>query len=299
MSRTLIISDVHANFEALSAVLNHAYDLFDYDEVWFLGDMFGYGPQPYQVWRMLCGDPATPTLCLAGNHDWGVLERIKNSGFMETDPGNGNMVHVGHYRKEAYAVIQEHKISLNAYGSQVISSVKKFPVMAMPRQGVFLTHGVFSENLFDSLKHYCYAPPAPSEMVAGFQNAYTKYHRRVFCFKSHDSEKITSPKFFACGHSHKQFIMRWNSSTWEKLPLGKEFYTLGDLESSPILINPGSVGFPRDANPCPGYALVDWEQGLLYFRRVPYDVSKVRQDMSFRPYSDLLNESGFLRDPLC
>ena len=41
--RILILSDIHGNLEALEAVLA---DVGDFDDVWFLGDAVGYGPQP-------------------------------------------------------------------------------------------------------------------------------------------------------------------------------------------------------------------------------------------------------------
>ena len=42
--QVLIISDVHANAVALEAVLDDASDQFD--AVWCLGDLVGYGPAP-------------------------------------------------------------------------------------------------------------------------------------------------------------------------------------------------------------------------------------------------------------
>ena len=41
--RVLLLSDVHANLTALDAVLR---DAGTFDQVWCLGDIVGYGPQP-------------------------------------------------------------------------------------------------------------------------------------------------------------------------------------------------------------------------------------------------------------
>ena len=43
MTRVLVISDIHANITALEAVLA---DAGNFDEVWCLGDIAGYGPDP-------------------------------------------------------------------------------------------------------------------------------------------------------------------------------------------------------------------------------------------------------------
>jgi diadenosine tetraphosphatase ApaH/serine/threonine PP2A family protein phosphatase len=51
------------------------------------------------------------------------------------------------------------------------------------------------------------------------------------------------------------------------------------LESQRLILNPGSVGQPRDGDPRAAYALLDTEQMLWEYRRVPYDVSDVQRQM--------------------
>lgn len=46
-----------------------------------------------------------------------------------------------------------------------------------------------------------------------------------------------------------------------------------------MMINPGSVGQPRDRNPQAAYALFDPESSRLEFRRVAYDIASVQQSM--------------------
>lgn len=41
---------------------------------------------------------------------------------------------------------------------------------------------------------------------------------------------------------------------------------------APYLINPGSVGQPRDGNPDAAFAVLDLDEGTFTFHRVPYDV---------------------------
>ena len=63
-----IISDIHGNLEALQAVLTHIKDL-DISEIYCLGDIVGYGPNPCE-----CIDLVMPCdACLLGNHDQGAL----------------------------------------------------------------------------------------------------------------------------------------------------------------------------------------------------------------------------------
>jgi predicted phosphodiesterase len=61
--RALILSDIHANLEALNAVLAAA---GEWDALWNLGDMVGYGASPNQVLDVI---RPLATLTVRGNHD--------------------------------------------------------------------------------------------------------------------------------------------------------------------------------------------------------------------------------------
>lgn len=61
--KTLILSDIHANLEALTTALDQA----EYDQVWILGDLVGYGANPNEVIEVVRG--LKPALIVRGNHD--------------------------------------------------------------------------------------------------------------------------------------------------------------------------------------------------------------------------------------
>ena len=68
MTKVLVISDVHANLNALEAVLADAGKVND---VWCLGDIAGYGPDPNECIERL---QALPKLtCMMGNHDYAAI----------------------------------------------------------------------------------------------------------------------------------------------------------------------------------------------------------------------------------
>ncbi|MBM4030495.1 MAG: metallophosphoesterase family protein [Planctomycetes bacterium] len=48
---------------------------------------------------------------------------------------------------------------------------------------------------------------------------------------------------------------------------------------TPYMINPGSVGQPRDGNPHAAYAVLDMAQKTVTFKRVPYDVEETHRRM--------------------
>jgi len=51
------------------------------------------------------------------------------------------------------------------------------------------------------------------------------------------------------------------------------------LDSTRAIINPGSVGQPRDGNPQAAYAIIDTEQASIEFRRVAYDIAAIQARM--------------------
>ncbi len=63
--RIAVIADVHANREALSAVLSDI-RREEADRIWFLGDAVGYGPEPNECLDLLGGACG---VMLRGNHD--------------------------------------------------------------------------------------------------------------------------------------------------------------------------------------------------------------------------------------
>jgi predicted phosphodiesterase len=74
--RILVISDIHANYEALEAVLADAGQV---DETWCLGDLVGYGPDPNLCIELIRERPNLT--CLPGNHDVALLGKMSLTTF--------------------------------------------------------------------------------------------------------------------------------------------------------------------------------------------------------------------------
>ena len=76
--RALILSDIHANLEALEAVIVDAESRGGFDSIWCLGDIVGYGPDPSAcIGRIREFD----LLAVAGNHDHAAIGLIDASDF--------------------------------------------------------------------------------------------------------------------------------------------------------------------------------------------------------------------------
>ena len=79
--RYAVFTDVHANLEALEAVLAKIDELAQQepiDAIWFLGDLVGYGPNPNECIDIL---RKRTDIIIAGNHDWAAVGKIDLEDF--------------------------------------------------------------------------------------------------------------------------------------------------------------------------------------------------------------------------
>jgi len=79
------------------------------------------------------------------------------------------------------------------------------------------------------------------------------------------------------GHTHVQIVYWLSGSSFDVILTGDEPTTEITLdEDRQYLINPGSVGQPRDGDPRAAYATYDSSTRLLALRRVPYAVAEAQ-----------------------
>lgn len=69
--KTVIISDIHGNLEAMNRVLEYIDKLEGEKRVVCLGDIVGYGPNPTECFKIV--ESLTEKICL-GNHDDAILD---------------------------------------------------------------------------------------------------------------------------------------------------------------------------------------------------------------------------------
>lgn len=113
-----VISDVHANLEALQAVLSDI-EKRKIKNILFLGDAVGYGPDPNKCVSLLAG---VSKVLLAGNHDWAAV-------------GLTDIEYFNPYAKAA--VLWTSKV-LTGESRKAIEEFSLVKVMR--RQGLFLVH---------------------------------------------------------------------------------------------------------------------------------------------------------------
>jgi predicted phosphodiesterase len=98
--------------------------------------------------------------------------------------------------------------------------------------------------------------------------------------------RLTSEAVVLVGHSHVALAFSGgNDDVSGKLaPEGTEI----DFSEGRWLLNPGSVGQPRDGDPRAAYVLLDLDKSRASFRRVPYAVERTQDEIRERGLPDTL-----------
>ncbi len=82
------------------------------------------------------------------------------------------------------------------------------------------------------------------------------------------------------GHTHVQGGYIWNHARVETIPRTAPRASKWVMDIDPncaYLVNPGSVGQPRDGDPRAAFALYDSEAGMVTYSRTAYDVEAAQQ----------------------
>ncbi|GAC1634439.1 MAG: metallophosphoesterase family protein [Chloroflexota bacterium] len=223
---TLVVSDIHANLEALEAVLA---DAPPYDSVMCLGDLVGYGPNPNECVEKVRG--LTNVSSLVGNHDLAALDQLDLSQF---NP---------HARYSAEWTMDRLTPEVRTY----LLSLE--PTMEQP--GYFAAHASPRDPVWEYMESEEQGPP----------------NFRAF-----------EDNVCLVGHTHvpRIFIEQPRSTSIVTLPESGGTAQLNNGVRK--IINPGSVGQPRNGDPRAAYGLMDTQDGVFQFRRVeyPYDVTQAK-----------------------
>lgn len=76
--RYAILGDIHGNLSAFEAVLADIEAQGGAEEIWCLGDVVGYGPDPRGCIALL---RQHEHVCVAGNHDWAAIGKVDIEDF--------------------------------------------------------------------------------------------------------------------------------------------------------------------------------------------------------------------------
>ncbi len=94
--------------------------------------------------------------------------------------------------------------------------------------------------------------------------------------KATRSFHIAATGSWCCGHTHHPALFRHSDRETRAEPVRPGVaYGLGER----AMVNPGSVGQPRDGDPRSSYAILDLAARAVTFHRVAYDVARTQRRM--------------------
>jgi len=225
--RILIISDIHANYAAFEAALKDAEGQWDY--VWCLGDVVGYGPDPNECVERL---RELPHLCLAGNHDWAALNRLD----------------IRTFNPDARRAVDWTRETLSEENTRWLK--------ALPTTFVIGQYTLVHASPREPIWEYVLEPLVAALNFPHFETAY--------CI---------------VGHTHQPVVYEMINEQGETKIVKPEYGEPQQLNGLRKIINPGSIGQPRDADPRAAYAILDFENDIIEHRRVEYDIAETQRRM--------------------
>lgn len=227
--RALICADIHANLEALEAVLELARQE-GVDRLVVLGDLVGYGGGPAEVVERLRAWDGPLTL-LRGNHDKVVAGLADATEFNEL--------------ARASAAWTREQLDEAQLGF-----VRDLPVGPIT---------------FDDYATLCHGSP---------------FDEDVYIFSPIEAKQAfdaTPDTLVFFGHTHLAcFFLERGGRVGAYMVRGDD----GQLEleeETRYLVNPGSVGQPRDGDPRAACILFDSERRLLSWQRLEYPIDRAQR----------------------
>lgn len=92
-------------------------------------------------------------------------------------------------------------------------------------------------------------------------------------FRNHDFDLLL------VGHSHLPLTFEWSPDEQRARPLPTKLDTPVEMEGRRLIVNPGSVGQPRDGNPRSSYGLLDLDAQTFTFHRTAYPIEITQERM--------------------
>ena len=234
--RILLLSDIHANLEALESCLAAAPS---FDSVVNLGDVVGYGASPNEV---VDRSRSLGKMFVRGNHDKAA------TGLLSLDDFNSLAATAAIWTRDQ--LTPEHH--------EWLVSLPQGPLPLEGFPQAQLVHG---------------SPEDEDAYIVSIGDALVPLLA------------LTTPLTFF-GHTHLQGGFFANGTSADGFR--PEYRTVGQAESVSLqlkpdtryLINPGSIGQPRDGDWRAAFALFDTEAQIVHFHRAPYNL-KAAQDRIF------------------
>ena len=263
----VILSDIHANYTAVTAITEALDRIAAPKKFYFLGDLLGYGP------------PAQAVQCIDWLHYQSQIYGENGSEESRWVPGNHDewaITQLGQMRDEGFVTVRAQQALLAASRAAdwewFANEVRAVLQDDETRSLLIKTRGAGPEGLFLAFTHG--GVPLDLRRVTYLWPWQPSILRSHFAPLRERTDAGTKVLF--TGHTHLPFLAQLLPDTEHTLKFHSIKYgrpiRLGPGE---WIINPGSAGHPRDGDPRAAFAVFEPDARTVVFQRVEYDTRKV------------------------
>lgn len=276
--RYAIFSDVHGNLAALDAVLDDIRAVGmqtgrRVDQYWCLGDVVGYGPEPGGCVARVRG---RCDICIPGNHDWAAIGKLDLADFSEFAAQSA------HWTRAQLSETDYNYLHANRQTTGVGDFTLVHGSPSDPIWEYLTTEDAAAENFpyFDTL--YCVVGHShlPTVFLQRITDHVAPLRARTRALTNRQLTLALTDPYGPTRASLESGELSANSNRSTSAMPCEHVTPAPGVFRVPrgyrAIINPGSVGQPRDGDPRASYVIYDSDEGFL-FRRVPYDLGRTTQ----------------------
>jgi diadenosine tetraphosphatase ApaH/serine/threonine PP2A family protein phosphatase len=238
--RYLVLTDIHANLEALDTCLADA-RARAFDETLVLGDLVGYGPDPNVV-----------------------VERVQELKPIAIVRGNHDKVACGLEQAEGFNSVAR---SAAKWTLEILTPEYRDWLCALPE----------GPHIVDDTVEICHGSP---------------FDEDAYIFDEVDAVralKVSTRPLCLFGHTHYPITFELSEASFDSVGSAAAPEMMIQMKpGSKYLVNPGSVGQPRDGDPRAAYAIVDTKKRCVELYRLKYPVEETQMKIIKAGLPDVL-----------
>ncbi len=262
MTQYAVISDIHANLLALQIVFRDIEKRgIPKENIIFLGDLVGYGAQPFECANLVeerCGHG------VMGNNDQGWLEILAKGTDLTLKGFSNTSANSLAWTASEYNRIQEAASGWSIFGKgdvkkqkesadKAFDFIRKLPLDLRLKMGDFNAYCVHA-NPLDPKKTNDYVFDPNLAKKYGLEEGKFVNPREVFA-----APQVQGDDVFFNGHTHERVIYVGDKEGNWKFPQQRIRVSQEQAQGKRIMVNPGSVGYPRSNTKSISYAIVNPE----------------------------------------
>ena len=183
--RCAIIADIHSNLTAFKAVLKDIESHGEVEQLWCLGDVVGYGPDPHECIELLC---QTNHICIVGNHDLAAIGKVDTTDF---NPDAATACHwtAGHLSSEDIEYIANLPLVIEEENFTLVHGSPREPIWEY-----IISTGVAQENFAYFKSQFCLVGHSHVPLVFSYKYQRAENRDTIFHFLTF-SPVLTTPLY--------------------------------------------------------------------------------------------------------